>query len=94
MEHKAHFCLLAKFKGLGSKVVILPWSAQTANLGERVREIHVFFHRQGKSTLNPKLRPGMWQDFTVKLVWEGAVVSPDSRVLGLAGFPNQVFTCF
>lgn len=44
-----------------------------ANLGERAREIHVFFHGQGKSTLNPKFRPGMWQDFTVKLVWEGRV---------------------
>lgn len=39
--------ILAKVKGPGSKVIILPGLAQVANLGEKAREIHVFFHGQG-----------------------------------------------
>lgn len=44
------FCILAKVKGPGSKVIILPGLACVANLGEKAREIHVLFHGQGKSS--------------------------------------------
>lgn len=49
-----------------------------ANLNEKAREIHVFFHGQEKSTLNPKIQTWNVVGFHSKVsLGGGEVVSPD-----------------
>lgn len=52
-----------------------------ANLGEKAREIHVFFHGQRKSTPNPKIQTWNVVGFhsKVSLGW-GEVMSPRQGV--------------
>lgn len=66
-----------------------------ANLSEKARDILVFFHGQGKCALNPKIQTWNVVGFHSKVSLGGESGEPrQGRVLGLTGFPNQVFASF